>query len=212
MREPEGRQDRFRGGSVKSVRFSDPRCLPSPGARDIRGVRKHETDHELSSSNGVHVMRIAVPRRTVPLFPRAALALSRPVSRRCSRRVVPHVARLPSTRLLPRPSFRPDRDRGRVSLSPKTTYRLLQTDDARALNRRGSSPRSRRRATLLLSYVRSCSLLRVHASDEPRDAHASEEACVPWTGRPERRFDSSFDERGPSSKSTAHLIVVRASA
>jgi hypothetical protein len=102
-----------------------------------------------------------------------------------ARWAVPLVARLPSTRLLLRPSFRLVRYRGRASLSPKTTYRLLQYDDARA-------PTAGRRILDRDEWRRSysptfalCRPLRADASDEPRDPHASEDARAPWTGRPE---------------------------
>jgi len=68
MRELEGRQDRFHGGLVKGVRFSDPRCLPSSGASQLPPVPKHERTAELSSRRGVHVMRIAAPRTNRPPF------------------------------------------------------------------------------------------------------------------------------------------------
>jgi hypothetical protein len=132
MREPEGRQDRFRGGLVKGVRFSDPGCLPSSGASRLPPVPKHERTAELSSRYGVHVMRIAVPRTNRLPFASCGPRAFASGSQRCSRWVVPPVARPPSTRLLPRTSFRPVRCRGRASLSPKTTYRLLQYDDVRA--------------------------------------------------------------------------------
>jgi hypothetical protein len=62
VRELEGRQDRFRGGLVKGVRFSDPRCLPSSGASRPPPVPKHVRTVEPSSKCGVHVMRIAASR------------------------------------------------------------------------------------------------------------------------------------------------------
>jgi len=42
-------------------------------------VPKHERTAELSFTYGVHVMRIAVPKRTVPLSPRVARTLARVV-------------------------------------------------------------------------------------------------------------------------------------
>jgi len=110
---------------VKGVRFPNPRCLPSPGASQLPPVPKHERTAELSSKYGAHVMRIAVPRTNRPPFASCG-------PNTCVHGVSPLVARLPSTRLLSRTSFRLDRYRGRASLSPKTTYRLLQYDDARA--------------------------------------------------------------------------------
>jgi len=104
-----------------------------------------------------------------------------------ARWVFPLVARLPSTRLLLRPSFRLVRCRGRASLSPKTTYRLLQYDDARAPTAgRRILDRGEWRRCYSPTFAL-CRPLRADASDEPRDPHTSEDAWAPWTGRPERR-------------------------
>jgi len=186
VRELEGRQDRFRGGLVKGVRFSDPRCLPSPGASRLPPVPKHEQTAEPSSKCGVHVMRIAAPRTNRPPFtscgPRRLRSLGPSAF---ALGVNPLVARPPSTRLLLRPSFRPVRCRGRASLSPKTTYRLLQYDDARAPTAgRRILDRGERRRCYSPTFAL-CQALRADASNEPRDPHASEDARAPWTGRPE---------------------------
>jgi hypothetical protein len=60
MRELEGRQDRLRGGSVKSVRFCGPRCLPPSDASQPLPAPKHGELHDAFFDRvGVHVMRIA---------------------------------------------------------------------------------------------------------------------------------------------------------
>jgi len=114
-------------------------------------------------------------------------------------RVSPLVTRPPSTRLLLRTSFRPVRYRGRASLSPKTTYRLLQYDDVRApaAGRLILDRGERRRALHLRSpFALSCETTRATSHEAWR---ASEDARASWTGRPERRFDRLSTMRSPSS-------------
>lgn len=126
--------------------------------------------------------------------------------------VSPLVARPPSTRLLSRPSFRLVRYRGRASLSPKTTYRLLQYDDARApaAGRRILDRGMRRRAPCLRSLF--ASSLRGHASDEPRGGSDIRRCTLP-VDRPTREKDrESFDDARPLLEATAHPSVVRACA
>jgi len=195
---------------VKGVRFPNPRCLPSLGASQLPPVPKHERTAELSSKHGVHVMRIAVPRTNRPPFASCG-------PNACALSVSPLVARPPSTRLLSRPSFRLVRYRGRASLSPKTTYRLLQYDDARApaagrrILDRGKG-RQLPRGALSLPTFAVCFLLRGHASDEPRGGSGIRRCTLP-VDRPTREKDrESFDDARPLLEATAHPSVVRACA
>jgi len=58
----EGRQDRFHGGSVKSARFADPRCLPlldTPRNPSHFKIRNANEPAVLLLWPGAHVMRIA---------------------------------------------------------------------------------------------------------------------------------------------------------
>jgi hypothetical protein len=103
---------------VKGVRFSDPGCLPSAATTRERARAEARTHPAWpSSESGVHVMRIAAPRRTTPLLP-TAFSLAYAGKGRC---------RSGSRSRAPwrRSGFRPDRRRWRVSLSPKVVYRLL---------------------------------------------------------------------------------------
>jgi hypothetical protein len=126
-------------------------------------------------------------------------------------RVNPLVARPPSTRLLLRTSFRPVRYRGRASLSPKTTYRLLQYDDVRAptagrlILDRGEG---RRAPHLRSPHASSCEAT---WSNEPRHA------VHPKTHVPRGPADPSeglraFRRASPLLDPTAHPSVVLARA
>jgi len=186
--------------------------MPSIGRScSASSMPKHGRPMEPSSNCGVHVMRIAAFRTNHLPFascgPRRLRALGSCSLSRAG--VNPLVARPPSTRLLLRPGFRPVHCRGRASLSPKTTYRLLQYDDVRAptAGRRILDRDEGRRcssSTFALS-----SLLRGHASDEPRDPHASEDARAPWTGRPERRFVCLSADEAPPRTGRAPLCRAR---
>jgi len=55
-----GRQDRFRGGLVKGVRFSDPGCLPPTDAdAHLARAEARTKPRSLHRRRGAHVMRIA---------------------------------------------------------------------------------------------------------------------------------------------------------
>jgi len=55
-----GRQDRFRGGLVKGVRFADPGCLPPADATHTPPAPKHGRNcAAFIDRRGAHVMRIA---------------------------------------------------------------------------------------------------------------------------------------------------------
>jgi hypothetical protein len=148
------------------------------------------------------------PSSSSPRMALCACALQVPAP---SRWMVPLLARPPSTRLLLRPSFRPVRCRGRASLSPKTTYRLLQYDDARAptAGRRILDRGEGRLAPHLRSpFAPPCGATRatsheihmhpkMHGLRGPADS--SEGLCA-------------FQRASPLLEPTAHPIVVRAVA
>lgn len=96
------------------------------GARGSRCLRR---------SPGVHVMRIARPRRTALVSPRAAHH-----ARAC--RVRPFEARPPSTRSVHRAGFRPAGCRWRASLSLRASCRLLQTRRCTGIHRERVAPRT----------------------------------------------------------------------
>jgi hypothetical protein len=103
------------------------------------------------------------------------------------------MVRLPFTRSVHRPGFRPDRCRWRASLSPRTFYRLLQYDDARAPTASCFVPRAARRSDVPLfafAFVRP--LAGTTRADEPRSACLRRGMCrVDRTGSSEgsrRRF------------------------
>jgi len=107
-----GRRDRFRGGLVKGVRFTDPGCLPPAGVkRASRPRRSTSKTAPLPRRCGAHVMRIAAFRGTAPLLPPAG-------PRACALERRPMV-RLPSARSGGRSGFRPDSSWWRASLSPR---------------------------------------------------------------------------------------------
>jgi len=205
MREREGRQDRFRGGLVKDVRFSDPRCLPSIGAARLRLRRSANEPRAL-----VEMQRSRDEDRHFPNEPSSfrlewpsALARFRSPARfapACST-----VARPPSARLLLRPSFRPVRCRARASLSPKTPYRLLQYDDARALaaGRRVLDRGGGRRAPRLRSlFAASCGATRAtsHAIHMHPKTHGLRGPTNPSEGL------RAFRRASPLLESIAHPV------
>jgi hypothetical protein len=120
---------------VKGVRFPDPRCLPSAGASFTLSHRGARGSRCLRRSPGVHVMRIARPRRTALVSPRAAHH-----ARAC--RVRPFEARPPSTRSVHRAGFRPAGCRWRASLSLRASCRLLQTRRCTGIHRERVAPRT----------------------------------------------------------------------
>jgi len=148
---------------------------------------------------------------SVPLSPRAAFgacALPVPIAFAMGD---PLVTRPPSTRLLPRPSFRPVRCRGRASLSPKTTYRLLQYDDARAptAGRRILERGEGRRVPHLRSlFADPCGPTRAtsHEIHMHPKMHGLRGPADPSEG------SRAFQHPNPLLEPTAHLVVVCTSA
>ena len=129
-----GRQNRFRGGLVKGVRFPNPGCLPSSDAHAQPAHAEARTNRE-----AVHSARRSRDEDRRASMNRPPLSTGEP----CARARGHARGQAPVHALLCiDQAFDPVVSRWRASLSPRAFYRLLQYDDARAPTASSFVPRA----------------------------------------------------------------------